>query len=134
MVEINWQPNTRQLRQFGWAALVALPTLGWFWSGGSPTTTLSMAVAGLFAAMSAVFLPNLLKYPFLILSVIALPIGLVVSELILFIIYAGLFVPLGLIGRLVGRDALAMKLEPTRSSYWQEKEQPTNVDSYFRQW
>ena len=39
LVEINWNPTDRQLRQFGMIALVALPALGWLWSGRYATAT-----------------------------------------------------------------------------------------------
>ena len=35
LIEINWQPTDRQLRQFGVICLVALPALGWLWGGGT---------------------------------------------------------------------------------------------------
>jgi hypothetical protein len=33
LVEINWKPSDRQLRQFGWMALAGLPLAGWLFTG-----------------------------------------------------------------------------------------------------
>ncbi len=142
LVEINWRPGNRQLRQFGLIALVALPFLGW-WFGGRPGLTgwtpgQQLAV-GILASIGLVLggiglvRPQLLRYVFLAAMIVALPIGLVISEVILLLIYYGMFAPIGLFFRLTNRDALKRTIDRRASTYWSPKAQPTNVDSYFRQ-
>ena len=142
LVEIDWKPSERQLRQFGWIALVGLPLAGWMFSGrpwpGAFSSTQAAVVGSLaalgvlFAALGAVR-PQLLRYPFLILMLVAFPIGLVLSELILVIIYFLLFVPVALVFRLIGRDALERHIDRSAKTYWQAKAQPRDLESYFRQ-
>lgn len=133
LVEINWHPDPRQLQQFGWTALVALPALGWFWSGGSLQVTAGLAVCGLLLALCGQFAPALLRPVFLALMVAALPIGIVVSELALLAIYFGVFLPIGLFFRLTGRDALQLRLDRSQKTYWQRKKPPQGAASYYRQ-
>jgi hypothetical protein len=141
LIEINWKPEDRQLRQFGAMALVGLPLAGWLFSGRpwSEWSQTQINVVGALAAVGAAMAvvgwvrPHLLKYIFLAAMLISLPIGLVLSELILIVIYFGVFTPVALIFRLIGRDALERKIDRQRASYWTPKQQPAGVESYLRQ-
>jgi hypothetical protein len=77
--------------------------------------------------------PRSLKHVFVGLSLITLPIGLLVSEIVLLLSFFGLFLPVALAFRLLGRDALQRRLEPAAASYWQRKPTPAGVASYLRQ-
>jgi hypothetical protein len=134
LVEMNWNPSDRQLRQFGVVALVALPALAWFWSGGRPTVVLPLAAAGLASAALGLFRPRALRPIFVLLSLLALPVGLVVSELTMALLFYGVFLPIGMVFRLLGRDSLQRKFEPEATTYWQPKRQPADTADYFRQW
>lgn len=132
LVEINWNPPDRQLRQFGWIALAALPLLGWVWSRNLPVTA-GLGAVGLLLATLGQFAPRALKPLFLGLTIVSFPIGLVVGELSMLLIYFAVFVPIALAFRLAGRDSLQLKFDRTRSSYWQPKKQPDGPASYYRQ-
>jgi hypothetical protein len=132
LVEMNWNPNNRQLRQFGLVALVALPLLGWLWSG-SPTAIWITAAVGAALAAAGLLYPRVVKPVFLGLTLVAVPIGMVISEVALAVVFYGLFVPLGLIFRLIGRDVLQLKLERQTITYWQRKKRPSDASSYLRQ-
>jgi hypothetical protein len=142
LMDIHWKPTDRQLRQFGLIALVGLPLAGWLF-GGKPwpaeaTQTQRIAIGslaglGLVAAVLALVRPQALRWPFIGATLLALPIGLVVGELILVIIYFGLFLPVSLIFRLMGRDALERGIDRSAKTYWQPKAQATGPESYFRQ-
>jgi hypothetical protein len=140
LVEFNWKPTDRQLREFGVGALVLLPLAGWM-ATGRPLSFEAMnrpLMAGLVVAgavlcgLGFVF-PKAVKPIFLGLSLAAFPIGLVVSELVLVVIYFGLFLPVSLVFRLIGRDALDRKFDATAASYWTRKRQREDVSQYFRQ-
>lgn len=143
LVEMNWQPTERQLRQFGWMTLVGLPLAGWLFAGKPwPASTatplqvaviLALGVAGATCAVLAAVRPSLLRTPFLGAMLLALPIGMVVSELILIAIYLLVFAPVALAFKLIGRDALDRQLDRTATTYWRPKAQPNGVESYFRQ-
>ena len=105
LLEINWRPDHRQLRQFGLAAAPLLPLgawcvtthtslLKWLWSGTplvwDSGNLIAIAVAtalGVSAATLAIVKPELLKFPFLFLSILTSPIGLVLGELLIAVIY-----------------------------------------------
>jgi hypothetical protein len=143
LVEVNWTPSDRQLRQFGWMALVGLPLAGWLimgkpWPIASASAVQAVAiaalcVAGIVCAALAVARPSLLRTPFLAAMLLALPIGMVVSEVILAAIYFLVFAPVALLFKLTGRDALDRRLDRAAATYWRPKAQPRGVESYFRQ-
>ena len=89
-VEINWIPSERQLRQFGWISLVAFPLLGWIWSA-SQQTQFWLVGLGVGLAGTGVMVPRALKPVFVGLMLLALPIGMVISEVAMVLIYIGVF-------------------------------------------
>src|SRR5215212_8473780 len=132
LVEVSWNPSNRQLRQFAAICLVALPLLGWLW-GGNGHTIGWLAAAGGAIGLLGVLAPAAIKPVFIALTLITLPIGIVVGELTLLLVFFGILLPLGLFFRLVKRDALQLKIDRTCSSYWQPKKQPSGLGSYYRQ-
>ena len=132
LIEFNWSPTDRQLRQFGVICLFALPALSWLWGGGT-TLVISLAVVGLFLAVAGLAAPVVLKPVFLAMTIVATPIGMVVGELAMRAIYFGVFLPIGLGFRIAKRDSLQLRLDQARDSYWETKKQPSNIASYYRQ-
>ena len=133
LVEMNWSPSAQQLRQFGCVCLFALPLLGWIWSG-NPQTIVWLLIVGLGLAVTGFLMPKALKPVFVGLMLIALPIGMVVTECLLLLIYFGLFLPIGLCFKIAKRDALKRSFEKSKKSYWEEKKMPKGATSYYRQW
>ena len=132
LVEINWKPTQSQLRQFSVICALAMPVIGWLW-GADDFFLKCLAGAGLLVAIIGCAFPAIVKPIFLVLTIVTIPIGLVVGELAMLLIYFGVFVPIGLLFRAIGRDALDRKFDSNLNSYWQAKQQPRNVTSYFRQ-
>ena len=132
LIELNWQPTDRQLRQFGVICLFALPALAWLWGGGT-TIVMTLGLAGLLMAVAGMAVPTVLKPVFLALTIVATPIGMVIGELAMLAIYFCVFLPFGLVFRLAKRDSLQLKLDENKESYWQAKKQPANISSYYRQ-
>lgn len=132
LVEINWNPTDRQLRQFGAISVVALPGVAWYWRG-SPAVVVGLAASSVAMAAVGWFRPQALKPLFLGLTIVAIPIGIVVGELAMLSIYFAVFLPIGLAFRFAGRDSLQLKRDPKAATYWQPKPQPTGVASYYRQ-
>jgi hypothetical protein len=90
------------------------------------------------AVLFAIGLAGLLKPVFLRpvyvgWMIAVFPIGWMVSMLILAALFYGVFTPIGLCFRLLGRDALGLKLQPGRDSYWIPKETPDDPRRYLQQ-
>ena len=132
LVEINWRPTDRQLRQFGAICLVGLPLVAWVW-GAHWQVIGGLAAAGLALAAAGWAAPQSLKWVFLGLTVLAAPIGMVIGELALLLIFFAVFLPIGLALRWTKGDPLQLKLDRQADTYWQPKPPPKNVASYYRQ-
>jgi hypothetical protein len=131
LLEIQWKPTSRQLRQFGIICMFALPFITWLW-GGSLSTVGILAAIGVGLAVIGLVAPVLLKPLFIALTLITLPIGLVVGEIAMAFIYFGMILPFGIVFRLVGRDALQLKRDKMET-HWRPKKQPKDMASYFHQ-
>ena len=62
-----------------------------------------------------------------------IPHRLDVSQIILAVMFFGLFTPIGLLFRLLGRDSLHRARRPELNSYWAPKPAPVDLRRYFKQ-
>lgn len=97
------------------------------------TVTL-LAAIGFVLAVVGLLCPKVLKLLYLPLALLAMPLGLVLGEVTLVLIFVGVFVPMGMIFRLMKRDSLQLRLDGNAQTYWRPKKQPHGVASYYRQW
>ena len=132
LIDINRNPTDRQLRQFGVIGLFFLPLMGWLW-GGTEIVVGTLAGLGATIALTSLVRPVLVKPLFVGLSLLTAPIGIVVGELLLILIFLGVFLPLGLMFRVARRDALQLKFDRGKDSYWQPKPSARSTSSYFHQ-
>jgi hypothetical protein len=144
LVEINWNPDPRTLRQFGFIALGGfglLAAAAWFevliFSAGLGAARLPVAavLAGLggFAALCSVLEPRANRWLFLGLVLVSFPIGFVLSQVVIAVLFFGLFVPAGLLLRAFKHDPLERARDPQRASYWSDVRPSRTSDSYFKQ-
>ncbi len=93
-----------------------------------------LGVAGLVLAALALFKPRAVGPLFVALSLVTFPIGLVVGEITLLLMYWLVFVPVGVIFRLVGRDALNRRSGKHAATYWKAKHTTGTIERYFHQY
>ncbi|MCA9074966.1 MAG: hypothetical protein KDA93_08040 [Planctomycetaceae bacterium] len=132
LIDINRDPTNRQLRQFGVISLFVLPLIAWLW-GADRTTIGWLAVIGAVIAIVGWVWPKVIKPLFVGLTLLTAPIGIVVGEIALVLIYFGVFLPIGIVFRLLRRDALQLKRDPNTTTYWRPKSAPKDAASYYRQ-
>ena len=145
LIEVNWKPTGRDLRVFGISGAAALLAVAaWivlrrrlFGVEIAPEAARAAGLALLAAAGGLLALalawPMGLRPLHLALTAAGLPIGFVVSYVLLAAVYFGLFTPIALLFRLVGRDALARRFDRSAATYWQPHRPTTDVRRYFRQ-
>jgi hypothetical protein len=49
------------------------------------------------------------------------------------IMFFAVFTPIGLLFRLIGRDPLHLRRDPSRETFWSAKPAPSNLRRYFQQ-
>jgi hypothetical protein len=144
MIEIDWEPSERTLRQFGWIALVgfvAIAFLAWnewlvFSFGlGAARTAVVAAFAGLggLSALFSLVAPKANKPIYLGLTLLSYPIGFVLSYVIMGFLFYGLITPLGLLFRATGKDLLNRGFDRGAATYWSDPRPRRGKESYFKQ-
>lgn len=134
MMEINWNPTRKELRQFGFLCLAffgGLAALNWH-RGGMTLGVELLAAAAVTGGVLGAVAPQLLKWIFVGWIVAVFPIGWTVSHILLGFIFFGVLTPIGLILRALGHDPMNRKLDRDAKTYWTTHEQAP-VARYFRQ-
>ena len=134
MISPSWRPDERQLRQFAWIALPGFCLFGWvaLRMTGSMNLALTLAAIGASLAVLGSVVPRAVLPVYLTLMALTFPIGWVFSELLLRLIYFGVFTPIALFFRVIRRDALRLR-KPQASSYWTRRRQRADPLGYYRQ-
>ena len=68
------------------------------------------------------------------LTVVAFPIGFVLSYLIMGTLYFLVIGPIALLFRALGRDSMRRAYDPQASTYWSPVERRRDKESYFHQY
>jgi hypothetical protein len=133
--DIPFKPPSKTLRQFAALWLAVFGSIaGWQWlAKGRPGVGLAIGTLAVSVGVIGLVRPRLVRPIFVGWMVLAFPIGWTISNLLMGIIYFGLFLPFGLVSRLIGRDALAIKPPVDANTYWQPRRAPTDFRRYFRQ-
>jgi hypothetical protein len=135
VIEINWNPSERQLRQFAFLALIFFGGLG-VWASLAGSVGLAAGVLfgiGIALGLPGLSVPRSVRLPYVLFSLVALPIGLVVSYLVLALLFYGIMTPTGWLLRLGGRDSLSLRGSPRVQSYWERRPGRSEPERYFRQ-
>ncbi|MBN2131916.1 MAG: hypothetical protein JW741_20615 [Sedimentisphaerales bacterium] len=136
LMEVDWHPSARQLRIFGLSAPVASAILAavlvFLW-GATAVWAIALLAAGAGILLCSLIWPSAARIVYLVLTLTALPIGYAISFVLLAAFYFLLLTPLGLVFRLIRRDALHRNLDRSCSSYWIPRRPPATMDRYFHQ-
>lgn len=136
IIDINWKPSTKELRQFAGLCLVIFGAIGAWgvykagaFEGHGPYFLIAAGVLGI----PGLIFPILLKPVYIAWMAIAFPIGWTVSHLLLGFIFYGVITPIGMMVRTFGYDPMQRKIEPEADTYWLEHRTGADPASYFRQ-
>ena len=144
LLDINLTPDDRTLKQFGFIALAGfggLSALAWhealifsFGLGSARIIVAGiLAVLATLATMFSLLWPSGNRPIYVALSVITYPIGFVLSYVMMATLFFGLFMPVALVFRVMGKDPLQRSKLPKETSYWTKTRSQRTKASYFRQ-
>lgn len=132
IVRLNRNPTPRQLRQFGVTTMFALPLMSWM-AMARIESVLWVSAAGVSLAVIGWVRPLLLRPVFIAVTMVTYPLGTILGEITLLLIFFGLLAPLGILFRITGRTVIPKTPDPTASTYWQPRQPPGSAETYFRQ-
>lgn len=136
LIEIDWNPKRKQLRSFGKIALVATAVISlllYLLKGVAIQWCLIIIAFGCIIFIISMISLKLTKMIYLGMILLTMPIGWVVSFILMAAFYYLLLAPLGFIFRLIGRDPLCRKFDPNAKSYWLSRQPPKGPEQYFHQ-
>lgn len=135
MIQVDWYPDHKKLRQFGVAALIWFLVVGgavFKWTASVPAAGIVWAV-GITCFAAGRLHPGTLRPFYLFCLLVTWPIGRIVSEAVLLMLYYCVLTPIGLIMRARGRDPLSLKRPTNVETHWKPRATRCAPESYFRQ-
>jgi hypothetical protein len=133
--DIQFNPSQKTLRQFAVLWLIFFGGMALWQALVRGHTSLGTSLGGLalVVGLAGLTRPEWVRLIYVGWMVLAFPIGWTVSHVMLGILFYGLFTPIGLAFRLIGRDPLQRARRPGVESYWTPKPAPVDLRSYFKQ-
>lgn len=134
--DIPRDPSAKILRQFAGAWLVFFLAIGAYqaFSKGRTEVGAIIATTAVVIGVLGLVAPSAMRWIFVGWMMLAFPIGWLVSQITLIILFYGMLTPVALFFRLTGRDPLCRKMNTGESTYWTAKEQPQDMRRYLRQY
>jgi len=132
--DIPFAPSSRTLRQFAglWLAFFGAIACWQAFTSGNSILIFGLAVLAVAIGVPGLIKPLWIRPIYVGWMVLTFPIGWTISHILLAIIYYGVFTPIGLVFKLMGRDALRLLPRPNETTYWVPKCMPVDVRSYFK--
>lgn len=133
LVDVKAKPSDSMQRWFGLSLAVLLLIIAAAFRVFSPALAVVVAgmavvVCGVYYLVPAARLPVIRTWQY-----VTFPIAFVVSHALLLVTYFGVFLPVGIVMRLLGHDPLQLK-DDDRDSFWIERpSKPSGTDRYFKQ-
>ena len=135
LIRINTNPSARDLRWFGLILFLVVAWLGYWASRAlrAPDVFTYALIGGGLTAAVYYAIPALQRPLYVGWMYAVYPIGYVVSHVLLAVVYFGVFTPVAVILRAMGKDAMERRSDPERPSYWIDRGAPRPKEDYFRQ-
>ena len=145
LVEIDFNPDPKTLRQFGAIAFVGfgvLAALAYYerlifsFGLGEARMPLVMtfAVIGTIAVLFSLVAPKANRFLYVGLTLLAFPIGFVLSYVIMGTLFFLIIGPIAVLFRLFGKDPMHRGYDPNAPTYWLEAGSSRDKESYFHQY
>lgn len=121
MININWKPTKKKLREFGVVTMIgfACISLLFIYFRGIRSVGTYIAIAGCILGAFTAAVPGLMRWFYLLWMGIAFVIGNIVSRILIAVVYYIVCTSISLIMKLAGRDRLMLKRQECES-YWKD--------------
>ena len=139
MIKIDFDPSPRVVSQFAWVAVAGLGLLAYLglrWTVGfswdHPVFLGAIALGVLQLVLFLIGVRVVSRILFVTLSIVFVPIGFIISHVLIAVIYYVVLTPIALVFRLTGRDVLGRRPDPAKTSYWHQRDGARSPASYFK--
>ncbi|MHA1566562.1 MAG: SxtJ family membrane protein, partial [Alphaproteobacteria bacterium] len=76
---------------------------------------------------------KLVKPIYILMQLVMLPVGWVVSHIVMAVFFFVVLTPVGLVFRLFGRDLLCRRYDAAAKTYWRRRRKSDSMKRYFNQ-
>ena len=134
--DIPFHPAPRTLRQFAAVWLVFFLAIGanQYFGRGHHVAGFVLTAAAVLGGTLGLIKPTAVRWIFVGWMLLAFPIGWLVSQILLAVLFYLVLTPVAVLFRWRGRDLLGRKPVPGRSSFWLPKRTPDDVRNYLKQY
>ena len=122
------------LRQFAGAWLVVFAIFALLQAFRGKDQSAALLAATAVAGIIGIVWPRNFKWLFIAASLITFPIGWVLSNVLLALIFFFIITPIGLALRLRGRDELQLRRARHRTTFWVDRRKPPKPENYLKQY
>ena len=136
IVDINWNPSKKELKVFSLLLIVFFAVVAWlaYGKGASAETASLIAGGGAVVGIAGVLSPAFIRIVYVVWMAAVFPIGFVVSNVVLAVVFYGVVWPIGLLAKLTGRNALQLGFDREAKTYWNVRQPMKDPRCYFRQY
>ena len=136
LVAFKWNPDRKTLVEFSEAGMFVFgmllaPLSLW---RGKTNAAIAYWILAVAMRLLGFVKPSWLRPMFVGMSLVAWPIGWAMSHLALAIVYYGVFTPIALFFRLIGRDPLNRRFDRSAKTYWEPHRPNRGMKRYLRQY
>jgi hypothetical protein len=130
------KPDAKTLRQFAWGWVIFFGALAIvkFAIQHRMQPAMWLGITAVVGVLLNLLVPVVFRWIFVVWMVLAYPIGWVVSQVALALMFYCIITPVALIFRVTGRDRLRRFKPANATTYWIAKKMPDDVRRYFRQY
>ena len=137
LIDVNWKPGAKELRQF--AALFLIFGVGagtaiHFFKDWPALVSQILWIAGPVVGIAGLIFPTLVRPVYVVMMAVTLPIGMVVSTVLMIVIYYLVLTPIGLLMRVFKYDPMHRRFDLAAKTYWIERPKQIAASRYFRQY
>src|SRR5690349_8395934 len=132
LTHLPLKPTPRMLRQFAAAWLIFFLLLAFKFGLRQHSTAGVILTLVSLAGVIGLLTPRVLHWPFVVLTIAAFPIGWVMTQLVLALLFYCVLFPFALIFRLRGRDALRLR-KRNAATFWVERGEQPPPEKYLKQ-
>jgi hypothetical protein len=134
LADLPLNPSDRMLRQFSaaWLAVFIAFALVQEFRAHNRDAALILASVALVGILGLAW-PRMMKWLFVVATLVTFPIGWVLSNVLLALIYFLMITPIGIALRLRGRDELQRRRDPRRTSHWIDRGDASKPEKYLKQ-
>ena len=125
-------PSKSQLIQYGFAMAVLFGIVAWSFANSSIALGVFVSCALVSLTVAAVR-PKILRTPFIWTSLVTRPLGVVVAEAILLLLYFLVLTPIALVRRQLRSEHLLNHMNDKPDSNWSDSEITDELEAYYRQ-